>query len=256
MTILAIANQKGGVGKTTTAVHIAKTLALHHNLRVLLVDMDAQGNATTSFGIDKRALKVSIFDVLTARATATDAIIHTDDVDVLPANRDLVGATIELMQKGTHNHLAQALSNLDYDVIVIDCAPSLDFLTINALIATQHLIIPMQCEYYALEGIADLIQTVETLKRVNRRLSVLGVVRTLYDGRNMLAKDVSANLDANFGKKMFLTHIPRSVRLAEAPSYGKSVFEMARTSKAAAAYQALGQEIVARLGIATNGKER
>lgn len=252
MITIAIANQKGGVGKTTTTVHLAKALSTQFS--VLLIDADAQGNATTSFGVDKRACDLTLFEVICGECMPKDAIISVDGVDLLPANRNLVGAPLIMSEKSSRGFEA-ILASLDYDIILIDCAPSLDALTVSVLSCVRHVLIPMQCEYYALEGVVDLLQTIDTLKPLNPDLTVLGVVRTLYDGRNTLTRDVSVSLSEHFGDLMFLTHIPRSIRLAEAPSYGKTVFDTAKSSKAAAAYLSLAREVVKRLNLQPKDKD-
>lgn len=247
--ILTVVNQKGGVGKTTTAVNLACALQLFGK-KVLLLDMDAQGNATTSFGLDKTQLALSMTDVLLQECTLEQAIVQSSSgVSLVGANRDLSGLDMSLLgQDDPIDRLKSALqaAELDYDYVLIDCAPSLSLVTVNALVATDGVIIPMQCEYYALEGVADLIHTLERLKEKNPSLSIKGVVRTLYDGRSTLVKEVSAELERYFGEKLFRTVIPRTIRLAEAPSFGQSIFEHGRSSKGAIAYQKLAQELLAR----------
>jgi len=251
--VMAVTNQKGGVGKTTTCVNLAASLAAIKR-RVLLVDMDPQGNATMGSGVDKNTLELSGYDMLTKRATADQVIFHVDasGFDVLPANGDLTAAEVELMNEiGREHRLRLALNTVreNYDYVLIDCPPSLSLLTVNALSAADTVLIPMQCEYYALEGLAALMNTVEQIQEtVNPELQIEGILRTMYDPRNSLTLDVSGQLSEFFGDKVFRVVIPRNVRLAEAPSYGLPAIKYDRISKGAVAYLALAGEMVRRHG--------
>jgi len=249
--IIAVANQKGGVGKTTTSINLAASLgAIKH--RVLLVDLDPQGNTTMGCGIDKKDLKISSYDVLTRQATAREAIKPLAEIgfDLLPGNADLTAVQVELMQQpGKERALAEALKSCrdDYQFILIDCPPSLNVLTLNALVAADSVLIPMQCEYYALEGLSDLMDTLGNIRdSVNPDLRIEGLLRTMYDARSRLANDVSAQLIAHFSDKVFRTIIPRNIRLAEAPSHGLPVMKYDKSSRGAVAYLALAGEIVRR----------
>ena len=249
--VIAVTNQKGGVGKTTTCVNLAASLAATKR-RVLLVDMDPQGNATMGSGVDKNALELSGYDMLTKRATAAEVIFRADvsGFDILPANGDLTAAEVELMNEiGREHRLRLALNKVreNYDYILIDCPPSLSLLTVNALSAADTVLIPMQCEYYALEGLSSLIDTIEQIKMtVNPNLELFGLLRTMVDQRVNLSDEVSEQLIKHFGDKVFRTMVPRNVTLAEAPSFGKPVLIHDRKSRGAVAYLALAGEMLRR----------
>lgn len=249
--IYAIANQKGGVGKTTTCVNLAASLAATRK-NVLLVDLDPQGNATMGSGVDKNNQEYTIYDVLVGLTRGENAIQYSPEgkFAVLPANGDLTAAEVELLQlENKEYRLKKALSDIAprYDYVLIDCPPSLNMLTVNALTACDSVIIPMQCEYYALEGLSALINTINTIQnRLNPSLKIEGILRTMYDPRNSLTGDVSAQLSTYFEGKLYRTCVPRNVRLAEAPSFGKPVIAYDRQSKGALAYIALAGEIIRR----------
>jgi len=249
--ILAVTNQKGGVGKTTTAVNLAAGLA-HLGQRVLLVDLDPQGNATMGSGIDKRDCARTVYHVLLGQADCAGTRRRSADAgyDVLPANRDLAGAEIELVETERREYrLKEALATVaaDYDYILIDCPPALNLLTVNALAAAQAILIPMQCEYFALEGLSDLVNTIKKVKaHLNPGIEIEGLLRAMFDPRNTLAQQVSDELKGHFGDKVYDTVIPRNVRLAEAPSHGQSALAYDAAAKGAQAYLALAAEIVAR----------
>jgi len=246
--VIAIANQKGGVGKTTTCVNLAASLAATHR-RVLVVDLDPQGNATMGCGIDKSAIETTICDVLLDGVAIAKAIVPAADsgFDLVPSNQSVTLAEVELVKESQREfRLRNALAAVvgDYDYVLIDCPPSLNILTVNALTAADGVLVPMQCEYYALEGLSALIGTVEQIRGgANPKLRLYGILRTMFDPRNNLATEVSSQLTEHFGDRVFRTVIPRNVRLAEAPSFGRPALHHDKYSRGALAYLALAGEV-------------
>jgi chromosome partitioning protein len=253
MKVFCVANQKGGVGKTTTTVNLAAGLALVGR-RVLVIDLDPQGNATMGSGIDKRALESSVYDVLLESASVAEARRRSakGGYDLVGANRELAGAEIELVElERRERRLRQALQavKVDYDFVLIDCPPSLSLLTLNGLVAAHGVIVPMQCEYFALEGLSDLVNTIKQVHaNLNRDLELIGLLRVMFDPRITLQQQVSEQLKAHFGDKVFDTVIPRNVRLAEAPSYGQPGVVFDPASRGAQAFVEFAHEMVRRLG--------
>jgi chromosome partitioning protein len=250
--VFVIANQKGGVGKTTTSVNLSAALA-RLGQRVLLVDLDPQGNATMGSGVDKRTLKRSVYQVLIGLAEMAEATVDTPaGYALLPANRELAGAELELVDfEQREQRLAEALKTVDerYDFVLIDCPPSLSLLTLNGFCAAQGVIIPMQCEYFALEGLSDLVNTIRKIhSNFNPALTITGLLRVMFDPRVTLSQQVSAQLEQHFGAKVFSTVIPRNVRLAEAPSYGQPGVVFDPQSKGAQAYLRFGAELIEKIG--------
>jgi chromosome partitioning protein len=251
---LAVTNQKGGVGKTTTAVNLSACLA-ELGQRVLMVDLDPQGNATTGCGIVKREALPTVYQILIGNSTFEKARLSTEfGFDILPANRELAGAEVELIEmEGREFRLRDALSPAlgGYDFILMDCPPALNMLTVNGLVAARAVMIPMQCEYYALEGLSDLVATLKKVRaKLNPNLEIEGLLRTMFDPRSTLTQQVANELVEHFGDKVYRTIIPRNVRLAEAPSYGKPVIAFDKLSKGALAYSALAEELLERGGAA------
>ena len=248
--IIAVVNQKGGVGKTTTAVNL--TAALHDlGLKVLLVDFDPQANASSGLGVDKRYIKHSVYDVIINGLDPIKAIVSTSYGDVLPSHSDLAGAGVELLSmENSNNRLAEALKKVrnDYDLILIDCPPSLEMLTLNGLSAAEGILVPVQCEYYALEGLSDLMSTLRAVKRrMNPRLEIFGVALTMFDGRTNFSNQVAEEVRRHFPGKVFGTVVPRNVRLAEAPSHGLPVTAYDKSSRGAKAYAAMAEEVKSKL---------
>jgi chromosome partitioning protein len=256
--VVALANQKGGVGKSTTAINMAAALAFAE-LKVLLIDLDPQGNATSGLGIDRDSIGLSIYDVLLKEGELEDAVEPTSvrNLFVVPATIDLAGAEIELVaQFSRETRLKSAIESLDqdFDVILVDCPPSLGLLTVNALAAADEVMIPIQCEYYALEGLTQLLRNVDLVgANLNPRLKVGGVVLTMYDGRTKLSKDVAAQIKEHFPQVAYRTVIPRSVRLSEAPSYGEPIEAFDPMSRGAIAYRHLGREFIERHSFGAGG---
>ena len=247
---IAVVNQKGGVGKTTSAVNLTAALA-ESGKKVLLCDFDPQANATSGLGVDKRRAKKSAYDVVIDDIAPRDAIIHTTFGDVLPSSADLAGAAVELLSLPEPNfRLKNALQTVkdDYDVILIDCPPSLELLTINALAAADQILVPVQCEYYALEGLADLMTTLRLMKkRINPDLEIFGVILTMFDGRTNFSTQVAQEVRRHFPGKVFANAVPRNVRLAEAPSHGLPITVYDKHSRGAHAYRAITEEFVKKL---------
>lgn len=249
-TVIAILNQKGGVGKTTTAVNLGSYLA-RMGKRVLLVDLDPQGNATSGLGIDKNSLGETMYDVLFNHDAGPSVMIDTEfnNLQLLPANQNLAGAEVQLVGVLQRElQLKQVIDRFDHDFILIDCPPSLGLLTINALSAADQVLIPVQAEYFALEGLSQLLNVVERVQTaINPSLAILGVVLTMYDPRNSLSEQVKLELSKHFGDSLFSTLIPRNVRLAEAPSFGRPISEHDKWSKGARAYKSLAKEVIKRV---------
>ena len=250
--VLAITNQKGGVGKTTTAVNIAAQLAMSHH-KVMLMDLDPQGNATSSLGIDKDSLKATLYDVFSGRAEIAEIVQPTSirNLYVLPSNTELAQTEIELVsQLSRESFVTNILRPIDADIVIIDCPPALGLLTINALTAADGVLIPVQAEYFALEGLGQLLQTIQLVRQsLNSKLEIFGVVLTMYTKRTVLSEQVQNEVAEHFKDKLFKTLIPRNIRLAEAPSFGKTIFEHDKWSKGAKAYKALASEIEKRANL-------
>lgn len=247
--IIAVSNQKGGVGKTTTAVNVAAALA-SNDVKVLLVDLDPQGNATSGLGFNKEECLVTSYELLLGQGELSKAVLETriEGLYLVPTNQNLAGAEIELVElPKRESRLKNTLALAAYDYIIIDCPPALSLLTVNALVAANKVLIPVQAEYYALEGLGQLLGTIQAVRQANQRLDILGVVLTMYDKRTSLSEQVGVEIKNHFGDKLFKTVIPRNVRLAESPSFGKTVFEHDKWSKGARAYKQLAKEIAKRL---------
>lgn len=250
--VLAVTNQKGGVGKTTTAVNLAAQLATSKR-RVVLVDLDPQGNATSSLGIAKDELKNTMYECLVVGMSVKKIILPTSrkNMFVLPSNAQLAQAEVDLVNVvKRETKLADLLATINADIILIDCPPALGLLTVNALAAADGVLIPVQAEYFALEGLSQLVQTIQLVRQgLNTRLKIFGVVLTMFSKRTVLSEQVKAEVEQHFGDKLFHSVIPRNIRLAEAPSYGKTIFEHDKWSKGARAYKALAQEVINRAGL-------
>jgi chromosome partitioning protein len=249
--IISVANQKGGVGKTTTAINLASYLAKFGH-KVLLIDLDPQGNSTSGLSITKSGLKHTTYDVLVNGLDPTSAVLSTKvkGLDILPTNSELAAAEVELSSvNGREKVLLSALASLEYEIIIIDCPPSLGLLTLNAFVASQQIMIPVQSEYYALEGLSELLNTIKRVRMaLNPHLEIIGVVVTMHNKRTSLGEQVLSELKKHFSAKMFDTVVPRNIRLAEAPSHGRPIFEYDKFSKGAQAYKKLAREVEKRLG--------
>jgi chromosome partitioning protein len=249
MSVISIVNQKGGVGKTTTSVNLASILS-ELGKKVLIIDLDPQGNATTGVGIDKNTLEVSVYNMLVSGENIEKHIIKNidDKLDIIPAKIDLAGAEVELVGKiSRESRLKRAVDKVKdhYDAIIIDCAPSLGLLTINSLTASDYVIIPIQCEFYAMEGLAQLLNTIELVKEeLNPGLEIAGILLTMYDARLKLSEEVAGEVKKYFGKKLFETIIPRNIKLSEAPSYGMPINKYDSSSRGAAAYREVAKEVI------------
>ncbi|MEY2631872.1 MAG: hypothetical protein RIR00_526 [Pseudomonadota bacterium] len=253
MKVLAITNQKGGVGKTTTAVNLAASLA-SLGRKVLLIDLDPQGNATTGCGVTKREALPTVYQLLIGMAGLNQVCLTTEyGFSLLPANRELAGAEVELIEMERREfRLRDALRQAaeSFEFVLIDCPPALNMLTVNGLVAADAVVIPMQCEYYALEGLSDLVETLRKVRgNLNPRLEIEGLLRTMFNPQSTLTQQVSGELEQHFGSKVYSTIVPRNVRLAEAPSYGKPVLAFDKGSRGAQAYLALAREVLARAGL-------